>query len=147
MNIYLLNNQRLENTYRVLQDNTHHSSVLQCVELSITMSNYMSGSNGGNGAKPPPNNYKNIGFLSNIDLDRLKITIVLVGLQCWVIIGTPMMARLKWYLHPLPSSSKKNPQKTNKKKRCPSLTPSDETFWIHEYISSTIVCTVEDIED
>ena len=43
----------------------------------------------------------------------------------WRFAGGPMMARLKWYLDPLLSTTKKH---------CQKWTPSDKTFWIRAWL-------------
>ena len=87
---------------------------------------------------PPLKNHKNIGLSCNTGLDPLKYRSCQASIQCWVIIGTPakrhlmvffaggpMMVCLKWYLDPLPSSTKKK-----KRKKQHQWTPSGKTFWI-----------------
>ena len=49
----------------------------------------MGGSRGGTGGLDPPENHKNIGFPSNIDLDPLKPQCYQASIQWWAIIGTP----------------------------------------------------------
>ena len=86
---------------------------------------------------PPPENHKNIGFLSNTGPNSLKITKLPSQIQCSPIIGTPAKRHLngillagRWWptyssgIWILPALIN---QKTN---HCQSWTPSDKTFWI-----------------
>ena len=94
---------------------------------------------------PPLENYKNIGFLSNIGPDPLKITklpnqySMLGHLRPasetpfkWRFAGGPLMVANSgiWILPSLIKLKRNNAYK----KRCQSRTPSDKTFWIRACI-------------
>ena len=88
---------------------------------------------GDRGSGSPMKNHKNIGFLSNIGPDPLKIRKLPSQHSMsghyqsssempfkWHFAGGPMMVRKYWHLDP------PFPQKS-----CQSWTPSDKTSWIH----------------
>ena len=108
----------------------------------------------GSGPPPPPETYKNIGFLSNIGPDPLKITKLpsqhsMLGHHRpasetpfkwpasetpfkWRFAGGTMMARLYCYLDPLSPNQPKNVKK--------SWTPSEKNFL--DPHMATVVCGV-----
>ena len=70
--------------------------------MSHKLKSYADPEGGGDrGSGPPLENYKNIGFLSNIEPDPLKITklpVPIQHIQCWAIIGTPAKRHLNGVL-------------------------------------------------
>ena len=105
-----------------------------CVPCSFSdMCGSRGGGGGDRGSGPPPplQNHKNIGFLSNIDPDPLKMAKLpsqhsMVGhyrhasetpLE-WRFDGVPIMSHFKWHFDPLSiPSSKKTKNKTKKKQK------------------------------